>query len=204
MRLELEHFYIGDSLGGQQEWFPERMMNLGGCGIVTACDSSIFLSQSMGLKALYPFDDQALSVADYLAFSQVMKPFLEPRNTGIDRLDIYIEGFEGYLALRGETSLTVGGFDGESDANDAADVIQQQLAAGFPVPYLLLLHRDPQFDDYQWHWFLLTGLDRPDPHSARGAQVKAVTYGKGVWFDLEKLWDTRHRRKGGMILFNKK
>ena len=39
MRRELEHFRIGDSYGGNQDWFPTFMMRIGGCGAETACDS---------------------------------------------------------------------------------------------------------------------------------------------------------------------
>ncbi len=204
MRIELKHFYIGDSCGGQQEWFTEFMMNKGGCGCVTACDSCIVMSRFPGLEKLYPFADQPLTKQAYLDFSQIMKPYLKPRKTGIDRLDIYIDGFNAYLRDQGVDTLAVTGYEGTGDVHEAADRIEEQLRKGFPIPYLLLLHRDPVFDDYEWHWFLLTGLDRADPDSAEGARVKAVTYGKGVWMDLMKLWDTGHRRRGGIILFSRK
>ncbi|MBR2779355.1 MAG: hypothetical protein IKD85_04215 [Firmicutes bacterium] len=203
MRLELDHFYIGDSCGGQQEWFTEFMMNKGGCGCVTACDSCISMSRFPGLEKLYPFLDRPLTRQAYLDFSQIMKPYLKPRKTGIDRLDIYIDGFTAYLRDHGVDGLTLDGFEGTNPVHEAVNAVERQLEKGFPIPYLLLLHRDPVFDDYQWHWFLLTGLDRPDPDSAAGAQVKAVTYGKGVWMDFTRLWNTGHRRKGGMILFDR-
>ena len=31
MKKELKHFYIGDALGGSQEWFLDPFMKLGGC-----------------------------------------------------------------------------------------------------------------------------------------------------------------------------
>ena len=36
MRQELQHFHIGDSYGGNQDWFPTFMMRIGGCGAETA------------------------------------------------------------------------------------------------------------------------------------------------------------------------
>ena len=39
IRKELPHFYIGDSLGGQQEWYSRITdfgMNVGGCAAITA------------------------------------------------------------------------------------------------------------------------------------------------------------------------
>ena len=46
MRKELEHFYIGEALGGSQDWFMDPFMKLGGCGAVTACDICIWLARS--------------------------------------------------------------------------------------------------------------------------------------------------------------
>ena len=44
MKKELEYFYIGKAYGGNQEWFFDAMMRIGGCAAVTACDSCIYLS----------------------------------------------------------------------------------------------------------------------------------------------------------------
>lgn len=54
MRRELEHFQIGNSYGGNQDWFPTFMMRIGGCGAETACDSSVYLALHRGLPALRP------------------------------------------------------------------------------------------------------------------------------------------------------
>ena len=43
MKKELQYFKIEEAWGGSQEWFSDRMMRLGGCAAVTACDSCIFL-----------------------------------------------------------------------------------------------------------------------------------------------------------------
>ena len=48
MRKELDYFWIDSAYGGIQDWFPERMMRLGGCAIVTACDSCIYLQKHRG------------------------------------------------------------------------------------------------------------------------------------------------------------
>lgn len=38
MKKELQYFKIEGAWGGSQEWFSDRMMRLGGCAAVTACD----------------------------------------------------------------------------------------------------------------------------------------------------------------------
>ena len=47
-RKELKSFYIGDSYGGNQQWFKSFMMRLGGCGAQTACDACIYFAKNFG------------------------------------------------------------------------------------------------------------------------------------------------------------
>lgn len=71
--------------------------------------------------------------------------------------------------------------------------------SGGVKPYLLLLHQNPRFKDYVWHWFILGGYEEREG----GLFVKAITYGSYQWLSLEELWDTGHKKKGGMILFSR-
>ncbi|CUX66345.1 hypothetical protein BN3590_03148 [Clostridium sp. C105KSO15] len=41
MKKELSYFRVGDSFGGNQDWFRDPMMHLGGCGAAAACDACI-------------------------------------------------------------------------------------------------------------------------------------------------------------------
>ncbi len=52
-----------------------------------------------GMKGarLYPFDKMRITRSDYIRFGMRMKPYLSSRWSGIDRLDIFIEGFEKYI-----------------------------------------------------------------------------------------------------------
>lgn len=76
--------------------------------------------------------------------------------------------------------------------------VTDSIDAGFPIPYLNLYHRDPAFSDFVWHWFLLTGYTV----YADAMLVKVISYGECYWFDLAKLLNTGHRRKGGMVRVN--
>ena len=67
-----------------------------------------------------------------------------------------------------------------------------------PVPMLVLMHKNPKFKDFVWHWFLLTGYEE----DGEKFMVKVVSYGSYRWFDFKELWNTGHKRKGGLILFN--
>ena len=195
MRKELDHFYIEDSYGGNQEWFTDTWMKIGGCAAVTACDLCIYLAKYRGLTELYPFDAQHVTREEYLSFGMQMKKYLTPRATGIYKTDIYVDGFQEYLADLGASSVAMEGISGKEAYETAADIIKEQIGRGLPLPYLMLLHRDKKLDDYVWHWFLLNGYD----DDGGRLKVSVVSYGKKIWMDLHHLWSTGRLRKGGFI-----
>ena len=224
MKKELEYFEIGGSYGGNQDWFFDFMMRIGGCGAVTACDCCIYFARYMDKQYLYPFDANHVTKRDYLRFSKLMKPYLRPRKGGINTLQLYIDGFSAYLQHRKEENLLLLPLSGESSYEEAACGVIKQIDQGFPVPCLTLHHSDPEMSDYVWHWFLLTGYEKKEvsengiggrnPQSdggkepnlrtaaTEGMKVKAVTYGEYHWLSLQKLWDTGYEEKGGLILFS--
>jgi hypothetical protein len=196
MKLELDYFYIGNAYGGEQAWFSDYWMRLGGCAAVTACDCSIYFSL-FRQKNLYPYDVNHVMREDYIRFSKKMKPYLRPRMSGIDRLDIYIDGFRKYLTDRNEAKLKMKEWEGGNQITDTKIVVKQQINEGFPIPCLILKHVNPDFQDYVWHWLLLTGYEEV----GKSFMVKVVTYGSWRWLKLDELWDTGYERKGGLILF---
>jgi hypothetical protein len=193
MRVELPHFYIDSSYGGNQDWFRDPMMKLGGCAAETACDTSIYLDLYKGVK-LYPFDKNSLSKSDYIKFGGKMKPYLHPRFSGIDRLSIYIDGFTKFLRDSG-SDITLSGTEGFEEAEKAKKTVKSQLDSGLPVPYLCLHHGNPAFKEYEWHWFLLNGYEEYE----NTLMVKAVTYGEYEWLNFDELWNTSLSPKGGLI-----
>ena len=198
MKKELPHFNIDDSYGGNQDWFPTFMMRIGGCGAETACDSSIFFALHRGIAGIAPEDAAHLTKQEYIDFAYVMKPYLSPRMSGIDRLDIFVDGYGQYLKDCGETRLSMDALDGSEPYETAAKALTEQIDAGFPIPTLILNHQNRAYEDYVWHWFLINGYDLDD---SGFLQVKAVTYSKFEWLDFRALWDTGHKKRGGLILF---
>ncbi|MBQ1467835.1 MAG: hypothetical protein IIZ27_05090, partial [Solobacterium sp.] len=81
----------------------------------------------------------------------------------------------------------------------AAEVLAQQIDQGYPVPVLILRHKEPSLEDYVWHWFLINGYDQDDETDT--ILVKAITYSEYEWLDLRILWDTGYDNKGGLVLF---
>ena len=198
MKRELEHFYIGSSYGGNQDWFPTFMMHIGGCGAETACDSSIYFAVHRGLKRIAPGNAASLTKDDYIRFAYQMKTYLSPRMTGIDRLDIYIDGYAEYLRSCGESGLSMTTFDGGEPFEKARDAVVRQIDGGCPVPTLILNHSNKRYADYVWHWFLINGYD----DSGDEFLVKAVTYSAYEWLSLKGLWNTGFKRRGGFVLYH--
>ena len=201
MLKELDYFWVGEEYGGRQSLLPDVIMRFAGCAAVTACDSLIYMTLYKNLKNLCPFSTDQLRGRDYVAFFKTVKPYLRPRLMGINRLEIFVAAFKKFLKEHGTFFLDVLPWSGDHDEQDTVNTIRQQIDRGFLIPYLLLHHKNPNFENYEWHWFLLTGYDeKPDGRFL----VKAVTYGAYEWLDFAKLWNTGYDRKGGLILFKEK
>ena len=196
---ELEYFKIGASLGGQQEWysrFTNFGMNIGGCAAITACDSAIYFEKYFGVRGLYPFNLENLTREDYLRFGKIMEPYLYPRWSGVDKLEIYLDGFGRFLSDRGVKNIKLSGWSGENNISDTFEKICRQIDAKLPIPCLILNHKSTIMADYVWHWFIIGGYE-----FGNSASIKAISYGIGRWFDFTTFWDTGYQRKGGLILF---
>ncbi len=197
MKKDLEYFRIGKAYGGSQEWYSELMMREGGCGAATACESCIYFAKYRGKTHLYPYGTEKITREDYVNFGGIMKPYLHPRITGIDTLQLFMDGFGEYLETVGERKLKMTPFDGDRPYEEAEARVTEQIDAGYPIPMLLLRHRNPCLDDYVWHWFMLTGYQVWD----EVFYVRAVTFGESEWLSLKELWDTGYEKKGGLVLF---
>ena len=193
MKKELEYFYIENSYGGNQEWFGEMSMRLGGCGAETAIEICIYSDKYFGTK-LCPLDINNLTKKDYAAFGSIMKAYLHPRLRGIDRLDIFTEGFARYLADKNSNTI-LAEFEGSNSFEKAKEALKKQIDKGFPIAYLCLNHSDRRFKEYQWHWFIINGYEE----KGENIFVKAVTYSNYEWLDFRRLWNTEKAYKGGMV-----
>lgn len=197
-KRELPHFSVETGYGGSQDWCRSRWMKLGGCAAITACDSAVYFTLRKGRKNLYPFAIDPISREEYVDFTDLMKPYLRPRLGGIDRLELYMEGFGQFLHARGETAIKMAPWRGESSVSKTADAIKQQIQKDWLIPCLTLHHRHPAMEEYDWHWYILNGYEERDGRFF----VKAVTYGAWRWLDLAMLWDTGYDQKGGLILYD--
>lgn len=200
MKKELQYFTVDKSYGGNQDWFRDPMMKLGGCAAATVCDTSIYMSLYQDKKHLYPYDINNLNKADYISFAAKMKPYLKPRWKGINTLNIYIDGINQYLSDTGEKAIKVSGLSGDMPYEQAASLLCKQIDNEMPVPYLLLKHKASSMSFFVWHWFLLVGYETDGDE----LRVKAATYGNYHWLSLRELWETGYQEKGGMIILEPK
>ncbi len=194
---ELDYFQIEGAHGGSQDWFSDPMMKAGGCAAVCACDSCVYFTLKGGMSGLYPFDAQALTKQDYVAFSKMMRPYLRPRFGGISEPQTYIDGFSRYLSDRHINGITMTALSGDGPLGKAWDALTEKIDHNLPVPCLILRHSRKEFSDYEWHWFLLTGYDM----AAGDKLVKAATYGSARWLSFSGLWNTGFDRRGGLVLY---
>lgn len=197
MKKELPHFAVGSDYGGSQDWCTELWMNIGGCAAVAACDSSIFFMLHKGRRELYPYALADISRKDYVDFTDIMKPYLYPREGGVDRLDLYTDGFGRFLRDRGENTISMSPWPGEHDLSETKDTVKKQIDDGWLIPVLTLQHMHPSMREYVWHWYLLNGYDEQGERFF----VKAVTFGAWQWLDFGVLWNTGFDRKGGLVLY---
>lgn len=202
MKKELDYFTIEQAYGGNQDWFSDIMMKMGGCAAVTACDSCIYFDLYKSTSSLYPFDKSNITKKEYIDFSKKMKPYLRPRLQGINTLKLYVEGFGEYLKDKGTTDISLKPFSGDEAYSLAKEKVMEQIEANFLIPMLVLRHQNQVYRDYVWHWFLITGYQMKEDES--DFSVKVVTYGAARWLNFKELWDTGYANKGGLILFQNK
>jgi len=182
MKKELEYFMIDGEFGGNQDWFTNIVMNVGGCGAATACDSCIYLAKYKGMKKLYPFDLEQMDKEAYKKFSQIMKPYIRPRVQGVKKPEWYIEGLAKYISDVNEKygtdyQIDMEKFDGTGTAEEAEKIICEQIDKGLPVPYLMLRHLNVEkYKDFIWHWFLVVGYEKNE----QGMWIDVATYGEKV------------------------
>lgn len=197
MKRELTYFKIGEAVGGNQDWFSDPMMRLGGCAAVCACDSCLYFTLFCGVKSVYPYDSANLNKADYEKFAMSMKSYLRPRLQGINKLPIYVDGFSKYLVEHDNRQIQMTCISGDQPESEARQAVSEQIMTGIPVPCLIISHRDPAYKDYVWHWFMLTGFDDND----NDFLVKATTFGESQWLSFSGLWNTRSKPCGGLIIY---
>ncbi len=193
MIKKIDYFNIEGTPGGNQEWFSDFWMHLGGCGALAACDLCICLARNHGLATCLPFPVEELSRRNYESFGMIMKPYIRPRMGGVTKLSYFTDGLGAYLERHG-LDITFSTISGHEDYEKAVSFLVKHIDQNLPVAYLNLSHRDKDLKDLWWHWFSVTGYQK----SEEGMKIFYHTYGEENVVDFKKLWETGMLPKGGM------
>ena len=181
--------------GGDQNWYRHWLMRLGGCSTTTACEACICLArQRADLRPLYPGDPRAVTREEFRCFAETMFPYVHPGIGGLTDPRRYALMLRSYAASCG-VSAAADVLEGTAPLEAAEAFIRSAVRDGRPVACLVLRHRDPQMDDFEWHWFSLCG------HHGSGLefQVLAANLGRRHVLPLARLWDTGFAWKGGLV-----
>lgn len=145
------------------------------------------------MRSLYPGNPDCISKQEFSAFADLMFPYVHPGIGGLTDVNLYAQMLRGYASSCGADAV-VDTLSGEAPAKEAEQFIRAAVDGGRPVSYLMLRHKNPRFDDFEWHWFSVTGY-RQTP---AGLTVSAGTYGKRYELPLEEAWQTGFVWKGGL------
>lgn len=180
--------------GGDQNWYRHWLMRLGGCSTTTACEACICLArQRSDMRKLYPGDPACVSREAFCRFADSMFAHVHPGIGGLTDVDRYAAMLRGYTACCGVAAV-VDTLRGDAPLAEAERFIREAVDDGRPVAYLMLRHRDVRFDEFEWHWFSVTGYTE----TPGGLRLTAGTYGKRYELDLTSAWDTGFAWKGGL------
>ena len=196
MKKELDFFRIDDTYyGGDQNWHTHHMMKLGGCSAVCACEQCIQAAKWFdGLRGFYPYDPRQVSKEDFLRFFETMFQYIHPGIGGLTSIDKFERMFRKYTESAG-VGVSFEKLDGHADIGRAKAFVRDAIDDGVPVMYLMLKHSDPAFDEYEWHWFNLTGYEI----CGDGMQAAFATWGRKCSFDFVRAWNTGRFFRGGML-----
>ena len=191
---KIDYFNIEGTPGGNQEWFSDFWMHLGGCGALAACDLCICLALNHGMTSCLPFPSGDLSRKNYEVFGMIMEPYIKPRMGGVTELSFFTEGCGAYLERHG-FDVTFSTISGEEDYDKAVSFVKDHMENNLPIAYLNLSHKDKEFKDLWWHWFSVTGYRE----TKEGMKLIFHTYGEENEVDFRRLWNTEMTPKGGMV-----
>lgn len=196
MEKELDFFKIdGTYYGGDQNWHTHPIMKLGGCSAVCACEQCIALARSFPLlEKLYPYDPFHVTREDFLKFFEIMFRYIYPGIGGLTSIDKFERMFLRYAQDAG-IGLVFEKLDGHAEISQAKKFVQKAIGDGVPVMYLMLKHFAAEFDEYEWHWFNLTGYESCDEEMS----VIFATWGNRYSFDFVRAWNTGKFWRGGML-----
>lgn len=186
--------------GGFQEWYENEWHRMAGCGPTCAANLMAYLAWTRpGLKALYGYDTMALPY--FKRHMEEIYEYVIPGNMGLNRVEMFTDGIEGYTKSRGVTLIPhvfeVSGnlLKERRPSEELASFVKAGLHADCPLAFLNLTKGRVK-NIQGWHWITITKAD------VEGGKVMACASdeGKEICFDLT-LWYLSTRMRGGLVYF---
>lgn len=196
MKKELDFIRIDGAYGGDQNWFSDRFMRLAGCSAVCASEACAYLAGRFpNLSRLYPGDPRSIRKEEFVSFMQSVYQYITPGFMGMSSIKRFKKCFTEYAYSVG-ADVRILLLGGDAPAGEAKRFLTRALDADYCALYLLLTHKDPEMDEFTWHWFTLTGYEM----NGETIMVDFATWGKKHTLPFEKLWNTGTLSRGGMVL----
>lgn len=196
MEKRLDFFLIDDKYyGGDQNWHSNWMMKRGGCSAVTACETCIYLARKNNkMQTLYPFDSSHVTKKNFLDFFETMYKYIYPGIRGLTSIGKFRRMLQNYTDTTA-ASVSITTLDGGCSYSEAKDFIKNAIDSDLPVMYLMLSHIKKEFDEYEWHWFTVTGYRELEDDFI----ITFATWGKEHTFSLPAAWETKRAERGGLV-----
>ena len=165
MRKELGHFMIGDSYGGNQDWFPDQWQRRAGCGPTASAAILTYLSRlSPGLTPMAPIGN---SVREHTAYMEALWSYTTPGSRGLDQAENLILGCRSFALSKGCVLLgKVLEIPNREKAprpslETCRDFLAEALYADLPVAFLN--YSSGAVDNLDsWHWVTLIAMEDVD------------------------------------------
>ena len=188
--------------GGFQEWYANEWHRMAGCGPTAASNLMAYLAHTQPeLKALYGYDSMTLK--DFSAHMESLYQFVTPGNMGLNRVEMFTEGIDGFTKGRG-LHLVPHVFEVTGNLNrnrpsvsELAAFVKAGLLSDCPLAFLNLTKGRVK-NIQGWHWITITKAEVDD----NTVMVCASDEGNEICFDL-KLWYLSTRMRGGLVYYTK-
>jgi len=187
--------------GGFQEWYANEWHSMAGCGPTCAANLLSYLAFTRpALRSLYAYETMRLS--DFTQHMEEVYQFVTPGNMGLNRLEMFTGGVEGFSRSRGVKAAShVFNVPGNMSKNRApvselAEFVKTGLEADCPIGFLNLTKGKVK-NIQGWHWITITKAEIDDDN----LMVCASDEGNEICFDL-KLWYLSTRMRGGLAYFS--
>lgn len=189
------------AFGPDQEWFPEELARISGCGPASGALVTAYLARTRPERFGALYREPTFGQTAFVRHMQTMFQYLRPGPMGLNSLAAYRDGMMSYCADRG-VALTpslfqVNGveYGRRGDEDGMRGFLRTALNEDQPVAFLAL-SRGKERDLQNWHWITIVAAEiRED-----GLIATASDEGKERRFDLLN-WYRTTRLSGGLIRF---